>query len=91
MQRFKPKSSVVDAEYKLKVYFRNIQIFDPPTTLYPILLRMIDASLPEGVTLNVIKHEPEHQEIRYVPDRELLELKTQLDEYGGPIVKRKKR
>ncbi|XP_046738047.1 39S ribosomal protein L48, mitochondrial [Diprion similis] len=90
IQKFKPRSTVIDSEYKLKTYFRNIQVVEPPSTLYPILLRMIDASLPEGVTVNVVKHEPEHEEIRQVPNKDLLELKDQLENVGKAPPKRKR-
>ncbi|XP_046416263.1 39S ribosomal protein L48, mitochondrial [Neodiprion fabricii] len=90
IQKFKPRSTVIDSEYKLKTYFRSIQVVQPPSTLYPILLRMIDASLPEGVTVNVVKHEPEHEEIRHVPNKDLMELKEQLDMVGKTTGKKKK-
>lgn len=40
--------------------------------------------------MNVMKHEPEHEEERYIPDKELEELKTQLEQQGGPIVKKRR-
>lgn len=44
-----------------------------------MLLRLLQASLPQGVTLNVHEHLEEYEEVRYVPDKELIELKTQLE------------
>uniref|UniRef100_A0A0K8TT15 Putative mitochondrial ribosomal protein l48 isoform a n=1 Tax=Tabanus bromius TaxID=304241 RepID=A0A0K8TT15_TABBR len=78
-QRFKPNSAVVDAEYKLTIYERNLQIASLPAPIYPIFLRIAQAALPEGVTLNVLPHTEELEEIRYVPDRDLLELRAQLE------------
>lgn len=67
------------------------QISDVPAKFYPILLRVAQAALPEGVTLNVVEHQPEHDEIRYVPDNDLRELKEQLEEMGGPRKLKKKK
>lgn len=56
---------------------------DISAPIYPTLLRLAQAGLPEGISFEVVEHCPEHDEIRYVPDRELLELKDQLEEMGG--------
>lgn len=70
----------------ITINLKNIvfQISDVPAKFYPILLRVAQAALPEGVTLNVVEHQREHDEIRYVPDNDLRELKEQLIEMGGP-------
>lgn len=67
-----------------------LQIADLPAKFYPILLRVAQAALPEGVTLNVMEHQPEHEEIRYAPDTDLIELKEQLEEMGGARKKKRK-
>ncbi|XP_067009692.1 large ribosomal subunit protein mL48 [Anabrus simplex] len=77
--RYKPQSTITDSEYKLSIYERNIQIVDVPNTLLSVLLEVLKTSLPEGVTLRVHEHLPEHEEIRYVPDNELIELKNLLE------------
>uniref|UniRef100_A0A6M2DMR1 Putative 28s ribosomal protein s10 mitochondrial n=1 Tax=Xenopsylla cheopis TaxID=163159 RepID=A0A6M2DMR1_XENCH len=79
IQKLKPKTSAVETEYKLCIYERNLQICDLPSTKDPVLLRILQATLPQGVTVNVHEHLDEHEEIRYVPDKELIELKTQLE------------
>lgn len=84
VQRLKPRSTVIDAEYKLSIYERNVQIVDVPSTTLAILLNILRATLPEGVSLSVHEHTPEQEEIRYVPDQELMELKSQLEALGGP-------
>ncbi|XP_058065263.1 large ribosomal subunit protein mL48 [Anopheles bellator] len=84
VQKFKPSSSVVDSEYQLTVYERTVQIDNVQAPLYPIFLRTLQAALPEGVTLSVTEHTSDHEEARYVPDRDLKDLKQQLDEMGGP-------
>lgn len=53
---------------------------------------MVQSALPEGVTLKVIEHEPDFEEIRYVPDTELKELQGELEDLGGARkVKKKKK
>lgn len=67
-----------------------LQISHLPAKFYPVLLRVAQAALPEGVTLNVMEHQPEHEEIRYAPDLDLIELKEQLEDMGGARKKKKK-
>ncbi|KAL1139443.1 hypothetical protein AAG570_006427 [Ranatra chinensis] len=88
VQRFKPNSTVVDSEYILNTYERNIQISELPSNIAPIFIELIQAGLPKSITLRVHKHEEEFEKIRYVPDLELKELKTQLDTLGGPVKKK---
>ncbi|XP_045447776.1 uncharacterized protein LOC123656096 [Melitaea cinxia] len=91
VQRFKPGSTAVESEYQLNIYERNVQVVDVPAWALGTLLRVSRALLPEGCTLNVHEHTPEHEEIRYVPDNELLELKQQLDDMGGSRPEKKKK
>ncbi|KAG6463953.1 uncharacterized protein LOC115452716 [Manduca sexta] len=92
-QRFKLGGTVVEAEYLLNVYERNVQVTDVPTWALGTLLRVVRAALPEGCTLKVHEHTIEHEEIRYVPDNQLIELKQQLQDMGGSRseVKKKRR
>lgn len=89
VQRLKPQSTVVETEYRLHTYNRTVQLANVAVPLYPLLLRVCQAALPEGVALRVVEHSEDHEEIRYVPDRELIELKTLLDDMGGPSTKKK--
>lgn len=66
-----------------------LKVADVPSTLLPVLLNVLTAALPEGVSLSVHEHEPEHEEVRYVPDLELKELKSQLNVMGGPSKQKK--
>ncbi|KAG0710573.1 39S ribosomal protein L48, mitochondrial [Chionoecetes opilio] len=84
IQTFKPRSIKLQADYHLQVYERNIQLADLPSITAPVFLEVIQAGLPEGVELSMHEHEPEHSEIRYIPDLELRTLHNQLDELGGP-------
>ncbi|XP_055528532.1 39S ribosomal protein L48, mitochondrial [Wyeomyia smithii] len=83
VQRFKPASAIIESEYKLTVYERNVQITSLQAPLYPMFVRILQAALPEGVTLTVSEHTPDVEDARFVPDRDLLELKQKLDEMGG--------
>ncbi len=58
--------------------------------MYPILLRLAQAAQPEGVSITVEEHIDEHEEYRYVPDKDLNELKQQLDDMGGPSTKKRR-
>ena len=60
-----------------------------PSTRVPIFIELIQAGLPQSVSLTIHKHSEEIDRLRYVPDMELKELKTLLDSLGGPITKRK--
>lgn len=63
-----------------------------PAHFFPVYLRLVQAALPEGVTLNVVEHQPELDEIRYVPDTELKELEEELEDLGGARkIKKKKK
>ncbi|KAJ6637142.1 39S ribosomal protein L48, mitochondrial [Pseudolycoriella hygida] len=89
IQKFKPQSSVVESEYVLTLYHRTIQLLQVGAPSVPVLLRLTQAALPEGVSLSFAEHSDEDEENRYVPDRELNEMKKELDELGGPVKKRK--
>ncbi|XP_065356716.1 large ribosomal subunit protein mL48 [Calliphora vicina] len=88
VQRLKPNSTVVDSEYRLTVYERNIQLQDMDVPLYPMFLRIAQAALPEGVQLTVQEHTDECEERRYVPDKDLLELKAELEKMQGGAKKK---
>lgn len=79
VQRLKPSSTVIDSEYKLTTYERNLQINDLDAPMYPQFLRIAQAALPEGITLRVENHNEDHDELRFVPDKDLLDLKAQLE------------
>lgn len=69
-----------------------LQVYDLPAHFYPVYLRLVQAAIPEGVTLNVIEHHPDHEKIRFVPDTELKELQDELEDLGGARkIKKKKR
>lgn len=87
--KYKPNSALVETEYKLTTYERFLQIEDIHAPIYPLFLRFIQSGLPEGVTLSVVHHTEFLEESRYVPDKDLLDLKSQLEAAGGPLTKKK--
>lgn len=88
--RYRPNSSVVDSDYKLTTYERYVQITDIESPSYPLFLRFIQQGLPEGVTLNVVHQTEFLEESRYVPDKDLLDLRAQLETAGGPTSNKKR-
>jgi len=88
--RYKPNSAIIESEYKLTTYERFVQISDVLAPTYPLFVRFIQSGLPEGVTLSVVHHTDVLEESRYVPDKDLLDLKSQLTAAGGPTIKKKK-
>lgn len=76
---------------KKSICLYSLQVYNLPAHFYPIYLRMAQAGLPEGVKLNVVEHQPEHEEIRYVPDTELKELQDELEDLGGARRTKKKK
>ncbi|XP_043277526.1 uncharacterized protein mRpL48 isoform X2 [Venturia canescens] len=81
IQRLKPHSSVLLTEYSLNEYERNIQV-EMSATQYPLLLRAMEAAVPEGVTFSIDYYDPNYELKRYVPDTELLNLKAELETVG---------
>jgi large subunit ribosomal protein L48 len=88
--RFKENSTNISSEYNLTTYKRYLQLTEVQAPSYNVFLRFIQSGLPEGVNLSVVHHTDLIEESRYVPDKELLELKDQLDKAGGPILKTRK-
>lgn len=90
IKTFKPQSTVISESYKLNMYERNVQISEFPCSLTPIFFEVLHNSLPEGVRLNIHPHEEADDEIRYIPDLELNELKAQLEDMQNPNKGKKK-
>lgn len=90
VQRLRPNSTVIEAEYKLTTYERNLQLNNVDAPVFPQFLRIAQAALPEGVHLTVVEHTDDIEERRYVPDRDLLDLKAELERMGGATPTKKK-
>lgn len=90
IMKYRPNSSVVDSEYKLTTYERYVQINDIESPSYPLFVRFIQQGLPEGVTLSVVHQTDFLEESRFVPDKDLLDLRSQLEAAGGPMTGKKR-
>ncbi|KAF5300027.1 hypothetical protein FQR65_LT09284 [Abscondita terminalis] len=84
---YKPNTEVVQSQYNFRIYERNLQVMGITSLQLATLLRVLDSSVPSGVTVKIHPHEEYHEEVRYVPDLELASLKQQLDDMGGPSKK----
>lgn len=84
IQRYKKASTIIDSEYTLRLYERNTLLSNITSIKLPILIRILEASLPMGVSLHVSVYDPEMQKRRYIPDRVLLDLKSELSEIQKP-------
>ena len=62
-----------------------------PAFQAPILFEFIQTALPEGVQMNVKTHGRDDEISRYVPNLELMALKDQLTEMGGPSTSKPKK
>ncbi|XP_043484353.1 uncharacterized protein LOC122512528 [Leptopilina heterotoma] len=80
IKRYKPKSNILEVEYKLNIYERNIKVSNVSSTNLPLLIRILEASAPPGVDIVVETFDPEKELKRYIPDTDLLKLKSDLAE-----------
>jgi large subunit ribosomal protein L48 len=65
-----------------------LQVVDLPSTVGSVFFELLQTALPEGMSMTVHEHKEEHEEVRYVPDVQLLELKSQLEDLGRPSKKK---
>jgi len=65
-----------------------LQVVDLPSTIGSVFFELLQTALPEGMSMTVHEHKEEHEEVRYVPDVQLLELKSQLEDLGRPSKKK---
>lgn len=79
IQKYKTGTTKIISDYNLKIYERNIQMSEVSSVKYSILIRALEAALPQGVTMNVNIYDPVSEEKRYIPDKELIDLKFELD------------
>jgi len=79
IQKYKTGTTIIMSKYYLKIYERNIQMSEVPSIKCSVLIRALEAALPQGVTLNINIYDPTSEEKRYVPDKELIDLKSSLD------------
>lgn len=79
VQRYKTGTTTVMSKYNFKIYERNMQLSEISSLKCSILIRALEAALPQGLTLNVGIYDPQQEKKRYVPDRELINLKSELE------------
>ncbi|XP_076625584.1 mitochondrial ribosomal protein L48 [Colletes latitarsis] len=84
IQKYKKASTQVDSEYILKLYERDMVVSNITSLKCPILIRLLEATLPEGVQLHIDTYSPEMENIRYIPDKELLDIQTELESLKKP-------
>jgi len=70
------------SDLKFKEVHFLLQVVDLPSTVGSVFFEVLQTALPEGVSMTVREHKEEHEEVRYVPDVQLLELKSQLEDLG---------
>lgn len=84
VKKYKKHSSITEHEYCLRLYERDIQVSNISVTKYPVFVRILEATLPEGVSLHIDTFDPELQKKRYIPDKTLVDLKIELNNMKKP-------
>ncbi|XP_076442992.1 large ribosomal subunit protein mL48-like [Babylonia areolata] len=91
IRTFKPNSSVVDNKYSLRLFERTVQIDNVPSPSLSILLEMMRTHAPEGIYVTVKEPDAEEEEFRYIPDKEMQELKSQIKAIDDAREERRKK
>lgn len=78
-------TSKVLHNYYLNLYERNIQVTKMAAYSAATFFEIIQSVLPAGVSVSIHPHEQKHEEYRYIPDFELIELKRQLLEVSATV------
>lgn len=74
------KSTAIEHSHKLKIYERNIQMKEALVTKLPLLIDVIHATMPPGVTFNIREHTEEDGNRKYFKDSVLEKLREELVE-----------
>lgn len=81
------ESSGIARSDNLVTYERNLQMKDALVTKLPILIDLVNMTLPPGVWFNVDRHSEEAEDRRYFRDSTLEKLKEELQELKDtPII-----
>ncbi len=78
VKTYQPGGTTVKDTYALDLYERNVQIDAITSVDLPLLLTLLQQSLPEGVQLSVHEHAEEHYEARFIPDPFLDHIKKEI-------------
>ncbi|XP_025104772.1 39S ribosomal protein L48, mitochondrial-like isoform X2 [Pomacea canaliculata] len=91
IKTFKPNSTIEDKKYQLKMFERTVQIENVPSPRLQILLEMMRMNAPEGVFITVKEPDPEEEEFRYIPDKEMQDLQAQIKAIDDAREEKKKK
>ncbi|CAL7938622.1 unnamed protein product [Xylocopa violacea] len=83
IKKFKKESSITESEYQLRIYERHVQISNVSSIKCPIFIRILEATLPEGVSAHIDNYDPSLKNKSLIPNKELLDLKANLNELLG--------
>lgn len=75
----KKEENVVESVVELKKYHRVVQLKDIRAISLPIIIQILEASKPVGLTMNIKQHTDKDTDSRYVINVSLLDLKKELD------------
>ena len=78
-QIMKNEENVVDSTFDFAAYQRVIQLKDIRAVSLPVIIQLLEASKPPGLTISIKEHTDEDEKVRYVINTALLELKQELD------------
>ena len=74
----------MENEYELHLYERNVELTGASAAALSTLLDVLNSTLPEGVSVTAKLMEQADEDIRRVPDYELVALQSQLGSIDGP-------
>ncbi|KAJ8673485.1 hypothetical protein QAD02_004747 [Eretmocerus hayati] len=89
--RYKTGTTVIDAEYLLKIYERDLKVTDIPSVRFPIFLWAVKKAIPVGVMLDIEEWTWEQENKRFIPNPRLLELKAEIEEIDEDRPQKKKK
>lgn len=80
VETFKERSAAKDTSYTIKIYERNLQIKEATVTKLPILIEVINSTMPPGVSFHLNRHTKANEDKLYYKDSVLEKLKEDLQE-----------
>ncbi|KAH9509322.1 hypothetical protein Btru_046772 [Bulinus truncatus] len=86
---FHTRSTVVKDKYNLRKYDRTVLIENVQTFRVPILLEYIRRNCPEGVEVALKEPSQEEEEFRYVPDYDVIQLRSEKEAIAAGKLRKK--
>lgn len=74
----------MESEYFLRMHERDLKINDVPSVRLKLFIRALHKEIPPGVLLDIEEWSYEKEKFRFIPDKELLDLKGELEEIQKP-------